>query len=128
MVDKHLTVYASLLATDPAQLGPPRGHGPCAPPVKATHGWLNLFHGVRVTMAGHPYVLGIALHDLQRPHIVQMSSIPILFPSQADCRVGEADYVRTQRCLLLRYAAARRRLAAHLLRRERHCHERGGQL
>jgi predicted GH43/DUF377 family glycosyl hydrolase len=80
--------------------------GPCAPPVKTTHGWLNLFHGVRATMAGHPYVLGIALHDLQRPHIVQMSSIPILFPSQADCRVGEADYVHVPNvvfsCAMLR--------------------------
>jgi predicted GH43/DUF377 family glycosyl hydrolase len=80
--------------------------GPCAPPVKTVHGWLNLFHGVRATMAGHPYVLGIALHDLDRPQDVQCSSIPILFPSAADCRVPETDYVHVPNvvfsCAMLR--------------------------
>ena len=80
--------------------------GPCAPPVKTPHGWLNLFHGVRTTMDGNPYVLGVALHDLRRPHLVQMSSIPILFPSRADCRVDETDYVHVPNvvfsCAMLR--------------------------
>ena len=67
--------------------------GPGAPPVKTRHGWLNLFHGVRRTMDGNPYVLGVALHDTADPSNVQMSSIPILFPSRADCRVAETDYV-----------------------------------
>jgi predicted GH43/DUF377 family glycosyl hydrolase len=67
--------------------------GPGAPPVKTRHGWLNLFHGVRTTMDGNPYVLGVALHDAADPRKVQMSSIPILFPSRADCRVPETDYV-----------------------------------
>ena len=80
--------------------------GPCAPPVRTKYGWLNLFHGVRATMAGHPYVLGIALHELRRPEVVQMSSIPILFPSGADCRVKEEDYVHVPNvvfsCAMLR--------------------------
>lgn len=67
--------------------------GPGAPPIRTAHGWLNLFHGVRTTMDGNPYVLGVALHDLARPEIVQVSSIPVLFPSRADCRVGDTDYV-----------------------------------
>jgi predicted GH43/DUF377 family glycosyl hydrolase len=67
--------------------------GPGAPPVKTRHGWLSLFHGVRSTMDGNPYVLGIALHDLDDPRRVRMSSIPVLFPSRADCRVVESDYV-----------------------------------
>jgi predicted GH43/DUF377 family glycosyl hydrolase len=67
--------------------------GPCAPPIRTDHGWLNLFHGVRTTMDGNPYVLGVALHDLRNPHLVQMASIPVLFPSRADCRVAETDYV-----------------------------------
>jgi predicted GH43/DUF377 family glycosyl hydrolase len=67
--------------------------GPGAPPVRTRHGWLNLFHGVRTTMDGNPYVLGVALHDLDDPSRVRMSSIPVLFPSQADCRVAETDYV-----------------------------------
>lgn len=67
--------------------------GPGAPPVRTRHGWLNLFHGVRTTMDGNPYTLGIALHDLDDPRRVSMSSIPVLFPSAADCRVAEIDYV-----------------------------------
>ena len=67
--------------------------GPGAPPVRTEHGWLNLFHGVRSTMDGNPYVLGVALHDHDDPRRVQVSSIPVLFPSRADCRVAETDYV-----------------------------------
>jgi predicted GH43/DUF377 family glycosyl hydrolase len=67
--------------------------GPGAPPVRTRHGWLNLFHGVRTTMDGNPYVLGVALHDADDPRTVHMSSIPVLFPTRADCRVAETDYV-----------------------------------
>jgi predicted GH43/DUF377 family glycosyl hydrolase len=67
--------------------------GPGAPPVRTEAGWLDLFHGVRSTMDGNPYVLGVALHDLDDPRKVRMSSIPVLFPSRADCRVDETDYV-----------------------------------
>jgi len=67
--------------------------GPGAPPVRTRHGWLNLFHGVRTTMDGNPYVLGVALHDADDPRTVRMSSIPVLFPTRADCRVAETDYV-----------------------------------
>jgi predicted GH43/DUF377 family glycosyl hydrolase len=67
--------------------------GPGAPPVWTPHGWLDVFHGVRTTMDGNPYVLGVALHDVDDPRQVSMSSIPILFPSGADCRVGDTDYV-----------------------------------
>jgi predicted GH43/DUF377 family glycosyl hydrolase len=67
--------------------------GPGAPPIKTKKGWLNIFHGVRSTMDGNPYVLGVALHDLLDPAKVKMSAIPILFPSQADCRVKESDYI-----------------------------------
>ncbi len=67
--------------------------GPGAPPVRTSAGWLNLFHGVRTTMDGNPYVLGVALHDLDDPRRVQMSSIPVMFPTRADCQVGESDYV-----------------------------------
>jgi len=67
--------------------------GPGAPPVRTRHGWLHLFHGVRATMDGNPYVLGVALHDLEDPRRVRMSSIPVLFPSPADCRTPEDAYV-----------------------------------
>jgi predicted GH43/DUF377 family glycosyl hydrolase len=67
--------------------------GPCAPPIKTEAGWINIFHGVRTTMDGNPYVLGVALHDLEHPHQVKMCSMPILFPSRADCRLTEEEYV-----------------------------------
>lgn len=67
--------------------------GPGAPPLRTRHGWLNLFHGVRTTMDGNPYVLGVALHDLEDPRRVRMSSIPVLFPTRSDCRVAEDSYV-----------------------------------
>jgi predicted GH43/DUF377 family glycosyl hydrolase len=67
--------------------------GPGAPPLRTPHGWLDIFHGVRATMAGNPYCLGVALHNLERPQVVQASAIPILLPSGADCRVEETDYV-----------------------------------
>jgi len=67
--------------------------GPGAPPIKTKHGWINIFHGVRSTMAGNPYVLGVALHGLSDPTKVRVSNIPVLFPSSADCRVEEEDYI-----------------------------------
>ncbi|NIT58788.1 MAG: hypothetical protein GWN00_21970, partial [Aliifodinibius sp.] len=67
--------------------------GPGTPPIKTERGWLSIFHGVRTTMDGNPYVLGVALHDLKDPSRVKMSSIPVLFPSAADCRVAEEDYI-----------------------------------
>ncbi|MRT93037.1 glycosidase [Ancylomarina sp. 16SWW S1-10-2] len=67
--------------------------GPGAPPIKTKYGWLNIFHGVRGTMDGNPYTLGIALHDLNDPQKVQVSNIPILFPSAADCKTLPEDYI-----------------------------------
>ena len=67
--------------------------GPGAPPIKTKHGWINIFHGVRSTMDGNPYVLGVALHSLNEPEQVRVSNIPILFPSKADCIVENDAYV-----------------------------------
>ena len=67
--------------------------GPGAPPLKTDRGWIDLFHGVRTTMNGNPYVLGVALHELTEPSMLKVSSIPILFPSKSDCRIAEEDYV-----------------------------------
>ncbi len=67
--------------------------GPGVPPIKTKYGWLNIFHGVRSTMDGNPYVLGVALHDLESPEKVKVSNIPILFPSKIDCIVKKESYV-----------------------------------
>ena len=44
--------------------------GPGAPPIRTDKGWLNIYHGVFPTMAGHVYRLGVALHALDDPSIV----------------------------------------------------------
>jgi predicted GH43/DUF377 family glycosyl hydrolase len=44
-------------------------------------------------MDGNPYVLGVALHSLTNPEQVLVSNIPILFPTRADCRTAEDDYI-----------------------------------
>lgn len=67
--------------------------GPGATPLKTKHGWINIFHGVRRTMDGNPYVLGVALHDLNNPEKVRISNIPVLFPTNDDCKVKSNDYV-----------------------------------
>jgi len=70
--------------------------GPGAPPIKTRYGWLNIFHGVRSTMAGNPYTLGVAFHDLEdptNPSKIRVSAKPILMPSASDCLVRETDYV-----------------------------------
>ncbi|HUC90046.1 MAG TPA: glycosidase [Patescibacteria group bacterium] len=67
--------------------------GPCAPPLWTPQGWLSIIHGVRGTMDGNPYTLGVAFHDLDNPAKVHLSAAPILMPSQSDCRVRETDYV-----------------------------------
>lgn len=67
--------------------------GPGAPPFKCREGWLSLFHGVRTTMAGNPYVLGVALHDRSDYEKMIMSSTPILFPSKEDCKLPEKSYI-----------------------------------
>ncbi|RLD63903.1 MAG: glycosidase [Bacteroidetes bacterium] len=67
--------------------------GPGAPPIKTKYGWLSIFHGVRKTMDGNPYVLGVMLHDFDNPQKIRISNIPVLFPSQDDCKVKSSDYV-----------------------------------
>lgn len=70
--------------------------GPGAPPIRTKYGWLNIFHGVRSTMDGNPYTLGVAFHDLEdptNPSKIRISAKPILMPAASDCLVNQTDYV-----------------------------------
>jgi predicted GH43/DUF377 family glycosyl hydrolase len=70
--------------------------GPGAPPIRTRYGWLNIFHGVRSTMAGNPYSLGVAFHDLEDPtnaSKIRISAKPILMPAACDCVLKDSDYV-----------------------------------
>lgn len=70
--------------------------GPGTPPIRSRYGWLTIFHGVRSTMAGNPYTLGVAFHDLEEPtnpSKLRISAKPLLMPGASDCLVGATDYV-----------------------------------
>ncbi len=70
--------------------------GPGAPPIRTRYGWLNIFHGVRSTMAGNPYTLGVAFHDLEdptNPGKLRVSAKPLLMPAARDCLIGDNDYI-----------------------------------
>jgi predicted GH43/DUF377 family glycosyl hydrolase len=43
--------------------------GLCSPPIETPKGWLTIYHGVRNTASGSIYRLGLALFDLDNPHI-----------------------------------------------------------
>jgi beta-1,2-mannobiose phosphorylase / 1,2-beta-oligomannan phosphorylase len=62
------------------------GIGP--PPLRTEHGWLLLYHGVKDTVAGEVYRVGVALLDLDEPtRVLRRSPTWILAPL--------ADYERT---------------------------------
>jgi predicted GH43/DUF377 family glycosyl hydrolase len=62
------------------------GIGP--PPLRTEHGWLLLYHGVKDTVAGEVYRVGLALLDLDEPtRVLRRSPTWILAPL--------ADYERT---------------------------------
>jgi len=43
--------------------------GLCSPPIETPKGWLMIYHGVRHTASGSIYRLGLALFELERPHV-----------------------------------------------------------
>jgi beta-1,2-mannobiose phosphorylase / 1,2-beta-oligomannan phosphorylase len=68
------------------------GIGP--PPIETAEGWIQLYHGVRVTTAGSIYRVGAALLDLEQPWVVrrQMSRW-LLSPTEAYERTGDVGNV-----------------------------------
>ena len=92
--------------------------GPGAPPVRTSHGWLNLFHGVRSTMDGNPYVLGVALHDLNDPRRVRDVEHPGALPVPRRLPHARGRIRARPSCgVLLRDAPSSRRGPRYLLRR-----------
>jgi beta-1,2-mannobiose phosphorylase / 1,2-beta-oligomannan phosphorylase len=68
------------------------GIGP--PPIETDEGWIQLYHGVRVTTAGSIYRVGAALLDLEQPWKVrrQMSQW-LLSPTEPYERIGDVGNV-----------------------------------
>ena len=58
------------------------GMGP--PPLLTEHGWLLVYHGVKQTVSGSIYRVGLALLDLEEPtHVLRRASNWVLAPRAA---------------------------------------------
>jgi predicted GH43/DUF377 family glycosyl hydrolase len=68
------------------------GIGP--PPLRTEHGWLLVYHGVKETVAGGIYRVGLALLDLDEPtHVVRRLPTWILSPLESYERTGDVPNV-----------------------------------
>ncbi len=68
------------------------GLGP--PPIETSEGWLLIYHGVKTTASGSLYRLGLALLDLDDPHILIKRSHDWIFgPIEPYERIGDVPDV-----------------------------------
>jgi len=68
--------------------------GASVPPIKTEQGWLEIYHGVKMTASGPIYRLGVfllALDDLS--HMLGRSEVPILSPREPYERIGDVNNV-----------------------------------
>ena len=88
--------------------------GLSAPPMETSEGWLILYHGVRTTVSGSIYRLGLALLDLEDPtRVIRRSDEWVFGPKAPYEREGDADdvvfpcgWVRKDEKILMYYGAA----------------------
>jgi len=68
--------------------------GASAPPIKTDQGWLEIYHGVKMTSAGPIYRVGTAMLDLEDPSKVLGRCIsPLLSPREDYERIGDVGNV-----------------------------------
>jgi predicted GH43/DUF377 family glycosyl hydrolase len=68
------------------------GIGP--PPLRTDHGWLLIYHGIKETVSGEIYRVGLALLDLAEPtHVLKRLSTWILAPRSPYERTGDVPNV-----------------------------------
>ena len=68
--------------------------GASAPPIRTDRGWLEIYHGLRMTGAGPIYRAGAVLLDLENPgRVVGRCLAPILSPRETYERVGDIGNV-----------------------------------
>ncbi|MGH9908436.1 MAG: glycosidase [Pyrinomonadaceae bacterium] len=68
--------------------------GLCSPPIETVEGWLLIYHGVRVTVAGVIYRVGLALLDLEDPtRIIRRGDEWIMSPREPYEIIGDVGYV-----------------------------------
>lgn len=68
--------------------------GASVPPIKTDHGWLEIYHGVKMTSAGPIYRVGTVLLDLDEPHkVIARCSDTALSPRADYERIGDVGNV-----------------------------------
>jgi len=68
--------------------------GASVPPIETPEGWLEIYHGVKMTSAGPIYRIGTALMDLEDPSkVIKRSDAPILSPREDYERIGDVNNV-----------------------------------
>ncbi len=68
--------------------------GASVPPIETEEGWLEIYHGVKMTSSGPIYRVGIVLLDLDDPSkVIRRGSSPILSPRAKYERVGDVPNV-----------------------------------
>lgn len=68
--------------------------GASVPPIETDEGWLEIYHGTKMTSAGGIYRIGTALLDLDDPsRVIKRSTMPILSPREDYERIGDVPNV-----------------------------------
>jgi len=68
--------------------------GASVPPIKTEHGWLEIYHGVKMTSAGPIYRAGVVMLDLKNPaKAIGRCLSPILSPREDYERIGDVGNV-----------------------------------
>ena len=68
--------------------------GASVPPIKTAAGWLEIYHGVKMTSTGPIYKIGSALLDLDDPtRLIARCSEPLLAPRELYERIGDVNNV-----------------------------------
>ncbi len=68
--------------------------GASAPPIKTDKGWLEIYHGVKMTVSGPIYRIGTVMLDIDDPSkIIARCDTPILSPRENYERIGDVNNV-----------------------------------
>jgi len=68
--------------------------GASVPPIRTDEGWLEIYHGTKMTSAGPIYRAGTVLLDLEAPsRVIARCSVPLLSPRAEYERIGDVPNV-----------------------------------
>jgi len=68
--------------------------GGSAVPIETPEGWLEIYHGVKMTSSGPIYRAGVVLLDLEQPwRVIGRSPVPVLAPRAEYERIGDINNV-----------------------------------